>query len=147
MSGMSKRVNLHDNIFILCGHLKILRDTLNLDTDPAMFVKKVMEDTEFLDQTLEMLLEYLRTHDRLFERDEALNYLSDLEWDFSRFLAEFSGSTYAASYPELQERIRPLRERGAERLNVIGEDRKTTVFSLDENTVSSDELNELLQDF
>ncbi|MDR2135866.1 MAG: hypothetical protein LBO76_04545, partial [Treponema sp.] len=93
---------------------------------------------------------YLQTHDRLFERDEALDYLSDLEWDFSQFLADFSGSPgsiSAAAYPALQERIRLLRDRGAERRKAIGEERKAAAVPVMESAVSSDELNELLKDF
>jgi hypothetical protein len=150
MSGITKRVNLQDNIFILNCRLKVLRDTLILDTDPALFLEKVMEDAEFLDQALKTLLEYLQSHERLFERDEVLDYLSDLEWDFSRFLSEFSGSqgsVSAASFPALQDQLRLLRDRGAERLKAIGGDRRATAIPSTEGAVSSDELNELLKDF
>ncbi|MDR2377047.1 MAG: hypothetical protein LBD96_11495 [Treponema sp.] len=147
---MDKRVNLQDNIFILNNRLRILRDTLTLDLDPALFMEKTIEDTEFLDRALETLLEYLQAHDRLFERDEVLDYLSDLEWDFSLFLTDLSGSPgniSAVLYPVLQERIGLLRSRGAARLKVIGENRKAVAVPSTENTVSSDELNELLKDF
>ena len=147
---MNKRVNLQDNIFILNSRLKVLRDTLILDVDPALFMEKTIEDTEFLDRALETLLEYLQNHERLFARDEVLDYLSDLEWDFSRFLGELSGSPgniSAVSYPALQERFRLLRDRGAERLKSIGEDRKAAAVPATESAVSSDELNELLKDF
>ncbi|MDR1025487.1 MAG: hypothetical protein LBL56_07135 [Treponema sp.] len=147
---MNKRINLQDNIFVLSSRLKVLRDTLILDTDPAIFMEKTIEDTDFIDQVLETLLEHLRTHNRIFERDEALDYLSGLEWDFSRFLGEFSagsGSISAASYPVLLERIQILRNRSAGRLKEINENRRTATSASEENTVSSDELNELLKDF
>jgi hypothetical protein len=147
---MDKRVNLQDNIFILNSRLKVLRDTLILELDPALFMEKTIEDTEFLDRALETLLEYLQTHERLFERDEVLDYLSDLEWDFSRFLTDLSGSPgniSAVLYPALQERIGLLRARGAARLKIIGEGRKLVAVPSTESAVSSDELNELLKDF
>ncbi|MDR1444878.1 MAG: hypothetical protein LBI94_08365 [Treponema sp.] len=147
---MNKRINLQDNIFVLSSRLKMLRDILILDTDPAIFMEKTMEDTNFIDQALETLLGHLRTHNRIFERDEALDYLSGLEWDFSRFLGEFStgsGNISAASYPALLERIQLLRNRSAERLKEINADRQVASSSSVENTVSSDELNELLKDF
>jgi hypothetical protein len=150
MSGMTKRINPQDNIFILNSRLKLLRDTLILDTDPVLFMDKTIDDTEFLDRALETMLEYLRANDCLFGRDEVLDYLSDLEWDFSRFLADLSGgpgNISAVPYPVLQERIRLLRERGSERLKAIGENRKAAAFSPVESAVSSDERNELLKDF
>jgi hypothetical protein len=150
MSGVNQSVNLQDNIFLLNSRLKILRDTLILDADPALFLDQTLEDTEFLDRSLETLLEYLRTQDRLFGRGEILGYLADLEWDFSRFLTELStgrGSISAVSYPALGERIRLLQNRGAGRLKALDADRRAAGFSAMENAVSSDELNELLKDF
>jgi hypothetical protein len=147
---MDKRVNLQDNIFVLNSRLKILRDTMILDTDPALFMEKTVEDTEFLDRALETLLRCLRAQDRLFDRGEVLDYLSDLEWEFSRFLNEFSGNSggiSAAPYPALRERLQLLRDRGAGRLKAINEDRKAAAAPVMENAVSSDELNELLKDF
>jgi hypothetical protein len=147
---MDKRVNLQDNIFVLNSRLKILWDTMILDTDPALFMEKIVEDTKFLDHALETLLQHLWAQDRLFDRGEILDYLSDLEWDISRFLAEFSGNSggiSAAPYPVLRERLQLLRDRSEGRLRTINEDRKTADAPAMENAVSSDELNELLKDF
>jgi hypothetical protein len=147
---MNKRINFQDNIFVLNSRLKILRDILILDTDPALFLEKTIDDINFIDHTLDTLLEHLQDNSRLFERDEALDYLSDLEWEFSQFVGEFSGasgSISAAAYPAIQEQIRILRTRSAERRRQIDEIRNTVSGPVMENAVSSDELSELLKDF
>jgi hypothetical protein len=147
---MNKRINFQDNIFILNTRLKILRDLMILDTDPVLFLEKTIDDIDFMDHTLEALLEHLQDNERLFDRDEALDYLSDLEWDFSQVLGEFSnnsGSISAASYPAILERVHILRDRSNERRKTIGDARGSVAGAVMENAVSSDELNELLKDF
>jgi hypothetical protein len=146
---MNKHLNLQDNIFILNSRLRILRDILVLDAEPSLFLEKTLDDINFLDQALDTLLAQIRNNNRIFERDEVLDYLSDLEWDFSQVLGEFfagSGSISAASFPVIQDRIRMLQDRGAERRRAIGEERQSTTAPAMEHAVSSDELNELLKD-
>jgi hypothetical protein len=147
---MNKRINLQDNIFALNGRLKITRELLVLEVDPALFFDKAIEDINFIDHALEVLLEDLRENDRHFERDEALDYLSDLEWDFSQFLGEFSGNSSAVTaeaFPAIQEQLRLLRNRSTERRKLIDEKRSSAASPVIENAVSSDELNELLKGF
>jgi hypothetical protein len=148
-TAMNKHINLQDNIFILNSRLRILRDTLVLDADPSLFLEKTLDDITFMDHALEVLLGQIRNNTRIFERNEVLDYLADLEWEFSRVLGEFStgsGDLSAASFPAIQDRIRSLQELGTERRRAIGEERKSTAAPAVEHTVSSDELNALLKD-
>jgi deoxyadenosine/deoxycytidine kinase len=146
---MNKHINLQDNIFILNSRLRILRDTLVLDADPSLFLEKTMDDIIFLDHALDVLLGQVRNNNRIFERNEVLDYLADLEWEFSQVLGEFSTSSHgisAVSFPVVQDRVRSLQDRGAERRRAIGEEQKSTAAPSIEHAVSSDELNELLKD-
>jgi hypothetical protein len=146
---MNKHINLQDTIFILNGRLKILRDLLILDADPSLFFEKTIDDINFMDHALDTLLRKIQDNNRIFERNEVLDYLSDLEWDFSQVLADFlggAGNISAASFPVIQEHILPLQTRSTERRRIIGEEQKHTVDPVIEHTVSSDELNELLKD-
>jgi hypothetical protein len=146
---MNKHINLQDNIFILNSRLRILRDTLALDADPSLFLERTLDDINFLDHALEVLLGQIRDNNRIFERDEVLDYLADLEWEFSRVLGEFStgsGGVSAVSFPVIQDRLRALQDRGTERRRTIGDERKSTAAPAVEHTVSSDELNALLKD-
>jgi hypothetical protein len=143
-------MNLQDNIFALNGRLKITRELLVLDVDPGLFFEKVIDDVNFMDHALGVLLEDLRDNDRHFEREEVLDYLSDLEWDFSQFLGEFSGASDgigAAPFPAIQEQLRILRNRSMERRKLTDEKRSSAASPVMESAVSSDELNELLKDF
>lgn len=146
---MNKHINLQDNIFILNSRLRILRDTLILDADPSLFLEKTLDDINFMDHALDILLGQLRNNNRLLERNEVLDYLDDLEWEFSQVLGELStgsGGINAASFPAIQDQIRSLRDRGTQRRQAISEERKSTAVPAMEHAVSSDELNELLKD-
>jgi hypothetical protein len=147
---MNKRINLQDNIFALNGRLKITRELLALDVAPGLFFEKVVDDINFMDHALGVLLEDLQENDRHFEREEALDYLSDLEWDFSQFLGEFAGASEgigAAPFPAILEQVRVLQNQSTERRKQVDEKRSFVASPVMENAVSSDEMSELLKDF
>jgi deoxyadenosine/deoxycytidine kinase len=146
---MNKHINLQDIIFILNSRMKILRDLMLLEADPDLFFEKTVDDVNFMDHALDTLLRRIQDNNRIFERNEVLDYLSDLEWDFSQVLGEFlegGGGISANSFPVVQEQIRLLQAQSTERRRVIGEEQKYTAGPVIEHTVSSDELNELLKD-
>jgi hypothetical protein len=147
---MNKRINFEDNIFILNGRIRMIRDLLILDTDPDLFLEKTIEDIDFIDKTLETLLENLIENKRLLERDVEFDNLSDLEWQFAQVLSDFlhsPGNISAAQFPVLKGKISMLRKRGQDRQKAMEKSRIQTEPSLSEPVVSSLELGELLKDF
>jgi hypothetical protein len=147
---MNKRINFEDNIFILYTRLRMIRDLLALDTDPDLFLEKTIDDINFIDTTLDILLRNLIENKRLLERDKAFDDLSDLEWQFSQALSEFfnsSGNISAAQFPILKENIGLLRDHSLGRRKIIDESKSLSESSVTEPVVSSMELSELLKDF
>lgn len=147
---MNKRINFEDNIFILNGRIRMIRDLLVLDTDPDLFLEKTIEDIDFIDKTLEALLENLSENKRLLERDVEFDNLSDLEWQFTQVLSDFldsSGNISAAQFPVLKGKISILRKRSQDRQKAGENSRAQAEPSLSEPVVSSLELSELLKDF
>ncbi|MDR1419188.1 MAG: hypothetical protein LBI86_02320 [Treponema sp.] len=144
---MNKRINFEDNLFALAMRIQMIRDLFALDADPELFLEKTMDDIDFIDCTLGVLLRELTENSRLLERDEAFENLSELEWRFDQALGEMysgGGGISAASYPMLRERVALVKSRSLER-------RKTADASLSgspssEPLVSIDELSELLKD-
>ena len=147
---MNKRINFEDNIFILNARTRMIRDLLILDTDPALFLEKTIDDIDFIDQCLELILKGLIENERLLERNEAFDSIFELEWEFSHTLSDLlnsEGNISAAELPALQEKIRLLRDRSLERRKAIDEKRGPGEAAAMGNAVSSDELNELLKGF
>ena len=128
----------------------MIRDLLVLDTDPDLFLEKTIEDIDFIDKTLEALLENLSENKRLLERDVEFDNLSDLEWQFTQVLSDFldsSGNISAAQFPVLKGKISILRKRSQDRQKAGENSRAQAEPSLSEPVVSSLELSELLKDF
>ncbi|MDR1100438.1 MAG: hypothetical protein LBL28_08170 [Treponema sp.] len=147
---MNKHINFEDNIFILNVRIRMIRDTLTLDTDPELFLEKTLEDIDFINNALEALLGNLVENKRLLERDMEFDNLSDLEWQFSRILADFlnsSGNISAAQFPMLKGKIEILRKRSRDRKKIMEDSRNLSEPPLSEPVVSSLELSELLKEF
>ncbi|MDR0718667.1 MAG: hypothetical protein LBF78_03450 [Treponema sp.] len=145
---MRKRTNFEDNIFILLARIRMIRDLFALDTDPELFLDKTMEDIDFIDDTLSGLLAGLIENQRLIEREELLNHLSELEWQFSQALSEFlngEGTVSAQEFPALRDKINILRTRCFERRKTAESSGASAGSTPEEPLVSSDELNELLK--
>ncbi|GHT92428.1 hypothetical protein FACS1894140_4440 [Spirochaetia bacterium] len=146
---MNKRINFEDNIFILNARTRMIRDLLMLDTDTELFFEKTIDDIEFIDRTLEIILKNLIENERLLDRNGALDSIFDLEGEFSQVLSDIltnTGDISSIQAPAAGEKVQALRSRSLERRKVIDEKRGGTEAGM-ENAVSSDELNELLKDF
>lgn len=147
---MIKQDNYRDNLYLLLGRIKLIRDTIVLDIDPELFLEKTMEDIEFIHKSLGSLSKKIQENQRLIDREELLSHLSELEWQFSHVLSEIlggAGNISTAWNPAFRERMLQLRKNSLERRETsesIGEiDRDNPK----EPVLSSSELNELLKDF
>jgi hypothetical protein len=147
---MNKRINFEDNIFVLMTLVRMLRDLLTLDTDPEIFLEKTLNDMEFIDKNLDLFLGYLVENRRLIERNELLNHLSALEWQYSRVLSQYlgeGGNISAGEFPVTRERIQIFKTRSLERQKRLEAAEGNGKNPREEPQVSSDELCELLKDF
>ncbi|MDR2101150.1 MAG: hypothetical protein LBP43_01105 [Treponema sp.] len=145
---MNKRINFDDNIFILTQRIRIIRDLLALDADPDLFLEKTIEDVDFIDTTLEILLDNLVKNDRFIEREFQYENLSEMEWQFSQVLRELlngSGNISVANFPMIREKIGIMEQHSGNRNKIIENSRGQTDKTPMESVVSSDELNELLK--
>jgi hypothetical protein len=147
---MNKRINFEDNIFILNTHVRAVRDLLLLDADPDFFLEKTLDDLEFIDNTLSILLDNLIGNKRYIGREEQFHNL--LETD--RFLSDvlqtlFSGDGTVSvnKFPVIRDRITLIWNHNLDRSKII----ESLSFAEAELTpteplVSHDELSELLKD-
>jgi hypothetical protein len=145
---MEKPINFEDNIFILNTRIRMIRDLLILDAEPDLFLEKTLEDIDFIDHTLSLLLDRLFKSERFIEREEQFHNLSETEGQFAEVLAEIvrgEGAVSAAVRPPIQERIALIRSHSLERRKTITESFTQTGGAALESVVSSDELQELLK--
>lgn len=147
---MIKHINFEDNIFILNIRVRMIHDLLLLETNPELFLKKTLEDIEFVDDTLGVLLDELIENIHLIERNEQFDNLSELEEQFIQVLSLFltgSGNVSAIRFPALREKIVFLRTHNLTRRKTIDDLKKQTDGTILEPLVSSAELNELLKEY
>jgi hypothetical protein len=145
---MNKRINFEDNIFILTQRIRMIQDLLALDADPELFLEKTIEDIDFIDTALGILLDSLVKNNRLIEQEIQYENLSEMEWQFSRVLAALSngsGNISAANFPILREKIGIMEKHSQDRNKIIENFRLQSNKPSTESVVSSDELNELLK--
>jgi hypothetical protein len=147
---MNKRINFEDNIFILNTRIRAIRDLLLLDADPDFFLEKTLDDLEFIDNTLSILLDNLTGNKRYIERGEQFHNILETE----RFLSEvlqtiFSGDGTVSvnKFPVIQDRITLIWNHSLDRRRVIESlSFEEVEVTSTEPLVSRDELNELLKD-
>ncbi|MDR1373706.1 MAG: hypothetical protein LBJ24_01905 [Treponema sp.] len=148
---MNKHINFEDNIFVLNIRIRVIADSLILDTDPELFLEKTMDDADFININLGILLGSLIENERLIERDEQFHNLFETERQFAEILSELEfgqGSISGSRFPVICDRIAQIRENTIQRRKTI-EDfiSKTSKTPIDPMVVSSDELSELLKAF
>lgn len=145
---MAKRIHFEDDIFYLNVLIRTLRDGIELDLDPELFLNRVVDDLTFVDAVATRLLAELTENERLIERNEQLLNLMEAEERFSETLGRVASGrgSIAQALTPFAERFAELRASSARRRNEI--DATTTLGSPlddDPNLVSSLELNELLK--
>ena len=147
---MNKQDHIEDNIYLLLGRIRLIRDTLTLDMDPEFFFEKTLDDIDFIDRTMGNILKRLMENQRLIDRKEQLDHFSELEWQFSRVLSDIlsgSGSISAAETPELGDRIFIFQRNSQERRETVETMGAAAGDDTREPVLTYNELHELLKDF
>jgi hypothetical protein len=145
---MNTPINFEDNIFIISGRIRMIRDLLILDAEPDFFLEKTLDDIDFINHTLEVILDQLRGSEHFIEREEQFHNLAETEGQFAEVLTEMSrgkGSLGAALAPVAAKKITLVRAQSAERLAIIEHSVTRTGGGFPESVVSPDELQELLK--
>jgi hypothetical protein len=144
----NKPVNIEDTLYILHTRIQMLQDILALDVSPDLFLDKSIGDMDFIDKTLAVLIKILTEDTYIMGRDEQLDNLSEIEWQFSQVLARFLGhsSTISAEYfPILRDKILVLRDQSAARRKTADDSKSKKEGVETIPIVSSDEMSELLK--
>jgi hypothetical protein len=146
---MNKRINFEDSIFIINTRIRIIRDMLLLDTDPDLFLEKTLDDIDFIDRILSILMDQLSDNKRFIERTEQFHNLAETERIFADVLSDLlngDSAISAARFPAIRDRLTLLWNHTLERRKTIANtaDFESEGVSVDP-VVSCDELNELLQ--
>jgi hypothetical protein len=144
---MNKRINFEDTIFILNVRIRMIRDLLKLDTDTSLFLKQTMEDIEFINTVLEVLVEKYLTNIKFLDRETEVYNLTDAEWQFNQLLNEISNNNSPfspAHFAETQILIDKFKKDSGKRQKLINDSYVPAEQNVNEPVVSNAELNGLL---
>jgi hypothetical protein len=147
---MVKHINFEDNILLLSMRIRMIQDMFLLDADPDFFLEITVDDVDFIDRTLAVLLGSLIENKWLIEREEQIYNLSKTEYQFGELLSVLDagqGSISAVRFPVIHEKIEALKKQSLARQKSIGEFLAESAEPPDNRVVGSDELIELLKDF
>jgi len=142
---MSKYINFEDSIFILLMRMRVIQDSLLLDAEPDLFLKKTVDDICFIDTTLETLLRRLSENPHLIEMNEISKSLAEMEERFSQVIFKFlSVRNSGPEFVHAAAQVLALKSRSQERSRLL-EDMAHGGDAQDETAViSSAEIYELL---
>jgi hypothetical protein len=147
---MKKRVNYEDNTFIINTRIRLLQDILVLEADSALFFNKTLDELDFINNTLDVLLNNFLENDKLIERPDRLRDLLETEWRFTsvlNFLISGQGSLSSDFYPRLLPKLKSLLDDCVKRRSLIEEQEVSSMKNQsDARLVSSLELSELLKE-
>ena len=144
---MNKQVNFEDAIFILNLRIRMIKTLLQLDVDPAIFLKQTLKDLEFIDSTLEMLTEKFLVNIKFHDREAEAENLSDTEWKLSQLLFEIGnhkGPLSVEKYPDIRNMLEKIKKNSGKRHKEIDDSCQPTEGIQAEPVVSHAELNGLL---
>ena len=147
---MNKHDNFEDNLYLLQVRIRLIQDTLILDSDLEIFFEKALDDIDFVDQALGNFLDKLKDNQQRIDRESLMDHLSELERQFSRILSDIidgQGSISIQEIPSLKEKILDLQKISSERREKVEKLSDTMENYQEEPVVSSDEFNELLKEF
>ncbi|MCL2093063.1 MAG: hypothetical protein FWH12_02610 [Treponema sp.] len=144
---MSKQINIEDSIFILMMRIRVIRDTITLDAEAELFLPKILDDIEFIDQTSRILLDQLSEGDQ-GGKDLLFEHLGEMEWQYSQTLSVLmskGGSLSIRDIPTIKEKLQVFQQSCLERQRRIESISPQKGDPQSSPVVSSNELNELLK--
>jgi hypothetical protein len=147
---MDKRINYEDNTFIINTRIRLLHDILLLEADSSLFFKKMLEELDFINETLDILLNALISNNSLIGRSERFHDLMETEWRFTallNFLIGGGGSLGDCFLPQFSPKLESIRNDCGKRRDLIKEYNLSPpeAGEADERLVSPFELSELLR--
>ena len=144
---MAEKIHYDDNIFFMTALIRTLNDAVNLSVDADYFADKVLEDTLFLDTSIQKLYGSLKENKHLIRRKNYLHSIMKLKKAYGRLMENLlsTNGNFAAPFETMRPKIRRI---AANHLNDVKEIRKNLGdeenISVYSDIISLDELNFLM---
>ncbi|MDF1567420.1 MAG: hypothetical protein RQ801_12260 [Spirochaetaceae bacterium] len=144
---MPEKIHYDDNIFFMTALVRTLNDAVKLNVDAEYFADKVLEDTLFLDSSIQKIYGSIKENTHLIRRNPYLHSIMKLKKAYGRLLDDLLAIDGPFSAPF--ETMRPkLRRIAASHLSDVKEIREglkdVQEVKIDSDMISYDELHFLM---
>jgi hypothetical protein len=144
---MPEKIHYDDNIFFMTALIRTLNDAVKLNVDAEYFADKVLEDTLFLDSSIQKIYGSIKENTHLIRRNPYLHSIMKLKKAYGRLLDDLLAIDGPFSAPF--ETMRPkLRRIAASHLSDVKEIREglkdVQEVKIDSDMISYDELHFLM---
>lgn len=105
---MPQKIQYDDIIFFLTANTRMLNDAVKLGLDANMFAPKILEDTMFIDSSIQKIYASLKGNKRLIRRELHLHAVMKLKKAYGRLLDDILAAegiyhgVFKASLPKLR---------------------------------------------
>ncbi|MCG8452350.1 MAG: hypothetical protein MI717_04100 [Spirochaetales bacterium] len=144
---MPEKIHYDDNIYFLTALIRALNDAVRLNVDADYFADKVLEDSLFVDASIQKMHTSVNENPHLIRRNSYLHSLMKLKKAYCRLVEDLLAveGAFAASFAPMRPRLRRI---AAGHLNDVKtiQNRLTEVqeTKADRDVTSSDELHYLM---
>jgi hypothetical protein len=144
---MHEKIHYEDNIYFLTALIRALNDAVHLNVDADYFADKVLEDTLFIDTSIQRIHSSLRENNHLIRRNAYLHSVMKLKRAYGRLLEELLAidGDFAAPFESMRPKLRRIAAAHFDDVKSIrSELRGADDVKLDSDMISLDELSFLM---
>ena len=107
---MPEKIHYDDNIFFLTSMIRALDDAVKLNVDAEFFADKILEDTLFIDTSIQKIYGSVRENGHLIRRNSYLHSIMKLKRSYGRLLEDLLATQgpFAAPFETMRPKIRRL---------------------------------------
>ncbi|MCK5736711.1 MAG: hypothetical protein KAH21_09540, partial [Spirochaetaceae bacterium] len=96
---MAEKIHYDDNIFFMTALIRTLDDAVKLSVDAEYFADKILEDTLFIDNSIQKLYGSLKENSHLIRRDSYLHSIMKLKKSYGRLLENLLSTSGNSAAP------------------------------------------------
>ena len=144
---MPEKIHYDDNIYFLTALIRTLNDAVRLNVDAEYFADKVLEDTLFIDSTIQKVHGSLKDNLHLIRREIYLHSVMKLKRAYGRLLEDLLSTegAFAAPFESMRPKLRRIAAAHFDDIKAIRSELKGAVGGrVDRDMISLDELNFLI---
>ena len=107
---MPEKIHYDDNIYFLSALIRALNDAVKLNVDAVYFADKILEDSLFIDSSIQKIYGSLKENSHLIRRNSYLHSIMKLKRSYVGLLEDLLATegAFAAPFESMRPKIRRI---------------------------------------